>query len=222
MKQYKNVILNVTLWFIIKKPGVINKRKENMRLLSILFMMLFLMCMPDQQIKSAPGSGYKVTLNVSIDTTYYNVSGQSKEEIENNMNLLGPTIGETKSLSGIKWQFDWRSIIAYSKIMKCDLSEVTLNLKINYVLPKLLSYHSLDPDLQKRWVTFYNGLINYGNEQLDIILRYGNNMARMIEDISTLTCDEFLDDLQDNAMMINDNCQKEIELLSKNSTFTDL
>lgn len=186
----------------------------------IIILNLIIACTFLNKTNNTNRKNYEVFLDIKIDTTFYLLRGITKNEIINNISFMGITIDNKKYGYSIMWQFNWNELIRYSRTMDCDIDKARLSLSINYTLPELIMFNSIDSELKTEWINYKKKVGIKLKVQESIIIKYGNEMAFMISDLSSLECSEFLDTIEKNAIIINSNCQQEINQYQEKNSLT--
>lgn len=115
--------------------------------------------------------------DISINNIYYNVSGETAEDIWNDIMKKSPVRQNGKQhVAYTKWFVNWR-FWWIDKVETCEISKVSISLDITYTLPKLAQNTSMTDALSNRWHNYYSALYKHEQGHKD----FGVKAAEQIE-----------------------------------------
>lgn len=98
--------------------------------------------------------------------TFYEVKGDTPEEIRTSMDTLGPKDDFGRKRDAFtRWNVSWRWP---SKEGKPLLKEVEVKSDIEVILPKLLN--KIDSSTEKSWNDFYNAVVNHEAQHVSFVV----------------------------------------------------
>ena len=99
--------------------------------------------------------------DISINNIYYNVSGETAEDIWNDIMNKSPVRQNGKQhVAYTSWIVNWR-FWWIDKVETCEISEVSTSLDITYTLPRLMQNPSMTDALSNRWHKYYSALFKH-------------------------------------------------------------
>lgn len=96
---------------------------------------------------------------ISIETIYYEVSGESEQEIRSSLNSRSPVrveegVFDAHTSWHVNWRFNWRT-----HNESCFITRVNTTLDVKYILPKWDHTQSSNNGLIRKWSRYYEALI---------------------------------------------------------------
>lgn len=114
---------------------------------------------------------------ISINSIYYNVSGETAEDIWTDILKKSPVRQNGKQhVAYTKWHVNWR-YWWIDKVESCEISGVSVSLDITYTLPRLAQNSSMTDALSNRWQNYYSALFKHEQGHKD----FGVKAAEQIE-----------------------------------------
>lgn len=114
---------------------------------------------------------------INIDKKYYYVSGQTAEEIRQDMNTKRLHFGDGSHDAYTKWHVSWK--FWWQKTNKtCMIKKVKTKVEIKSIFPKLLSTSGMNDALICKWKSYKKQLMRHEDSHKD----FGINAAIDIED----------------------------------------
>jgi predicted secreted Zn-dependent protease len=109
---------------------------------------------------------------------YYNVAGNTPEELRGELNRIGPFDKDGRQFDAMtRWYVNWR--YRYDKTEQaCGIASVTTEVKVNIVLPQLVQDAAMPAELRQTFETFVAALLTHGRGHGKI----GIDIAGRIED----------------------------------------
>lgn len=105
---------------------------------------------------------------VTENTDYYLVSGNTANEIRNDLNMNtvvweGGISFDARTDWFVKWNFWWNESNSL-----CTITRVKTSVNVNYTLPKLINARDLPASLQQKWDTYMIALSGHENGHRDM------------------------------------------------------
>ena len=130
---------------------------------------------------------------------YYDIHGSTVEELNRQMNELGPHLSEEEKkemivrsdgFAMLTSKIEWKAKKAQRK-SGCNLHDLdyTHNITINY--PRWVKPTDVSPELVKKWDKFYEGVVIHEEGHKEIDLKQTDEMFPLLVNISSYpTCEE--------------------------------
>ena len=103
------------------------------------------------------------TPTIQEETLYYKISGNTADQLREQMNTLGPidhtTHADAQTTWHITWKFYWQHDTASQNL--CHLTGVSVNASITKLYPKWINENSAAPALQNKWNTYLTNLATH-------------------------------------------------------------
>ena len=150
--------------------------------------------------------------DISTTTIYYNVSGDTAEEIRTDIITKSPVRQYGKQhVAYTKWHVNWR-FWWLDKGDTCEISKVNTRLDITYTLPKLEQGSSVPDTLLTRWQNYYSALFEHEQGHRD----FGIKAAEEIEsEIAAMGARASCKQLEHDANEIGDRAIRKYSLIEK-------
>lgn len=114
---------------------------------------------------------------ININNIYYNVSGETAEDIWTDIMKKSPVMQNGKQhVAYTRWYVNW-SFWWVDKVESCEISGVSVSLDITYTLPKLTQNTSMTDALSNHWQNYYSALYRHEQGHKD----FGVKAAEQIE-----------------------------------------
>ncbi|MEI7610783.1 MAG: DUF922 domain-containing protein [Rhodospirillaceae bacterium] len=115
---------------------------------------------------------------ISERTVFYDVAGDSKDELQAELRSKGPTLPDGRHCKGwTKWRISWKyesREVGYGG--RCKLSDVRVSADIEYTMPRLVNSAAARPGLSKTWDKIAGDLKSH----LQVFGQHGVGAARDI------------------------------------------
>ena len=132
---------------------------------------------------------------ISIQTSFYAVSGNDSSSIHRSIQLNGPVGKNGKRYHAVtKWNTQW----SYRWIETgslCRLTRVDVDLDVEYLLPELTSINSKPERLKKNWEKYFQALFKHEQQHKNYGVQAANELEKellSIKDQQTCTMLEAL------------------------------
>ncbi|MFA6295919.1 MAG: DUF922 domain-containing protein [Patescibacteria group bacterium] len=126
-----------------------------------------------------------------IKTTYYDISGFTAEELNKQMQELGPESTSTERYYAMaNYAIDWTLPLKTGN----GCTPVDAEVNIEYIMPKWINYDEASIDMQQKWNTFYALLEKHEQNHGEIAKQEGEKFLQEIKNITNYnSCQEFDD-----------------------------
>jgi predicted secreted Zn-dependent protease len=151
--------------------------------------------------------------DISINSIYYNVSGDTADEIWTDIITKSPVRQQGKQhVAYTKWQVNWK-FWWLDNGDTCEISKVETSLDITYTLPKLEQSSFIPDPLLSRWQSYYSALIEHEHGHRD----FGIRAAEEIEnEIAAMGARNSCKQLEHDANKIGEHVIRKYSLIEKN------
>lgn len=121
---------------------------------------------------------------ISSGIEYYEISGNSEQQIRHNLNAKTPVLFKGKKYDAYtKWNVRWNFWWSESQ-NSCAISKVTVKLDVDQTLPKLIQSDSLTQSLSHQWETYYQALLEHEEGHKSLGLDAANEIEHAIKNLS--------------------------------------
>jgi len=115
--------------------------------------------------------------SININTGYYPVFGMDARSIHQSILQNGPLGNNGKRFHAYtQWKVDW-SYRWIESASRCRLTQLTVTIDIDYMLPELQSTEALDEPLKSGWERYFQALFKHEQQHKE----YGVEAARELE-----------------------------------------
>jgi predicted secreted Zn-dependent protease len=135
-------------------------------------------------------------VHLSEKNEYYTINGNTKEELQNQMDALGPEDYDGKYYAYAGWTINWD--YPYRKVEnRCVLYEpITVDVKVTYTLPEWNAPSSISSELSTKWKNYMEKLMLHEKGHKDIAYRNAEHILGEFKKLrSHDTCDLFLTEM---------------------------
>ena len=152
------------------------------------------------------------SLEVSVDTEYYSVYGETREEINRSLQENGP-IGESgENVTALtKTDLQWH-INMLMDDFSCHTTSVTVRAEITLILPKLEDIEYLEPKLALEWMEFMSAVERHEDRHRIIS---ETSAAKTEMSLLNMGPEGSCDELKARANAIGDNVHEESQELNR-------
>lgn len=139
----------------------------------------------------------KTTINDELkeeeQINYYDVSGNTKNELKEQMAKLGPECGkETRCHAYTNWSIDW----TYPARNGNSCEPITVTVSAEYTLPRWIDKENAPSSLKTEWDAYLVKLQAHETHHKDIAVTYGQKMIEKIKAINNYgSCRELEDQI---------------------------
>lgn len=117
------------------------------------------------------------------DIIYYDIYGQSADDLRGQMNALGPPDGGRRWDAYTAWYIRW-NWPGYGT-RDCDLGRATTSLEITVTLPRWANPKGADSALITKWNKYYETLSRHEQGHVDIVTK---SYPKVLQAIQNATC----------------------------------
>lgn len=151
--------------------------------------------------------------DISINSIYYNVSGDTADEIWTDIITKSPVRQQGKQhVAYTKWHVNWK-FWWHDNGDTCEISKVATSLDITYTLPELEQSSFIPDPLLSRWQSYYSALIEHEHGHRD----FGIRAAEEIEnEIAAMGPRASCKQLEHDANKIGEHVIRKYSLIEKN------
>lgn len=151
------------------------------------------------------------TIREEISTSYYDIEGTTKEELNQQMTELGPKNDGGSWAAWTDWAIDWDDPIDNG----ADVNPVQVSVRITYTLPHWIDRDQAPADLQAAWDTFQSKLRAHEEHHKDIAVKYAQMFLDEIKKIkdyrSASELEDRISDIHGQGMYVNGCTQEEAQ-----------
>lgn len=133
-----------------------------------------------------PAASPEITFSTA-SVTYYEITGQSAEDLRAQMDLYGPTADGYKGDAAANWYITW-DWPGYGTT-HCDLSQATTTLEVIVTLPQWEIPADASPELKEHWQTYLNHLYQHEQGHVDLYYQYYPQVKEAIRDATCSQAD---------------------------------
>lgn len=131
-----------------------------------------------------------------VETNYYDISGQTKEELNAQMTELGPECDDQECYAKTAWAIDW----TYPAVKANTCEPVSVTVLIQYIFPRWVDKDQAPTSLQTDWDNFYRSLKKHEENHKEIVTRNANLFLAKIKEINSqnyVSCRELQDKISE-------------------------
>jgi predicted secreted Zn-dependent protease len=143
------------------------------------------------QLSRPDPSDVDIKLEPSLETTYYDVQGNTTEAIFSYIEHNGPTDAEGKRGSGLTsvvWGYEWQG---GPETGDCSITSMTIKADMVVTLPRHTDPDSLPPDIRDNWNAYANSVAVHEQTHVDIYNAGVEQIRQRMLEIGPLaSCDE--------------------------------
>ncbi|MDD3888013.1 MAG: DUF922 domain-containing protein [Patescibacteria group bacterium] len=134
----------------------------------------------------------KEELKVQEKTTYYDISGLTSEELNQQMQTLGPEWTSTERVYAMaNYSINWSLPL---KTNDGGCTETEVETKIEYIMPRWINYEEASLDMQQKWDNYYPLLLKHEETHGKIVKEEAEKYFEEIKNIKDYTsCQDFDD-----------------------------
>lgn len=142
---------------------------------------------------------------INIQTKYYPVMGNNSKSILQSINSRGPVGKNGKRFHALtKWQVQW-SYRWLESGSRCRLTETTVNLDVEYLLPELQQPETISESLATNWDNYYSALYSHEQQHKDFGVQAATELDKELLSIEKKqNCNRLEKQIADTAQKVLD------------------
>lgn len=146
---------------------------------------------------------------VTEENVYYNVRGNSAEELRTQLNKFGVKGSDGNTYRGnTNWNVSWR-YVSGSNITNCWITSVKTTVRIKFTFPKWIDRSNGPEELRQKWDNYIVALIKHERRHRDIAVEAAVQIERAIAGMKPRrSCDGLKSDVNAVGLRLIEDCRK--------------
>jgi predicted secreted Zn-dependent protease len=133
------------------------------------------------------------SLRVSVDSTYYDISGDNANAVRAQLVRLGPDRGAGRYSALTRWELNW----SYQPLIPvpggCQTGPIVVNLRVTMTYPRWSASGNVEAGLRERWRTYQTALEMHEQGHRDIAIQAANELTARLSELPLQQSCEQLD-----------------------------
>ena len=146
---------------------------------------------------------------VTEENVYYNVRGNSAQELRTQLNKFGVKGSDGKTYrANTNWNVSWR-YVPRSNSANCRITSANTTVRIKFTFPKWIDRSSAPEELRQKWDEYIVALIKHERRHRDIAVEAAVQIERAIAGMKPrATCDGLKRDVDAMGHRLVEDCRK--------------
>ena len=146
--------------------------------------------------------------SININTGYYSVSGMDSHSIQQSVQQNGPVGHNGQRFHAytewkLKWNYRWTESAS-----RCRLTQLSVDVEINYMLPALESAEIISEPLKTSWERYFQALLGHEQQHKNYAIAAAQALEKSLLTLPAQPCTEFETTLAVTAQRVIDDYQQ--------------